>query len=98
MDRNAYFWMIWIGGNILGAAAGAALGWVVLLAVLAATAETASPDLLGVLILFPSIGIGLGLGQWFALRRYLSGSLWWILATGLGWLLGLSVDFTFQQL
>ena len=50
------------------------------------------------LILFPLIGIGLGAGQWFALRNYFSGAGWWVLATGLGWLLGLSVDFTFQQL
>jgi hypothetical protein len=66
--------------------------------VLDAMPDPGSLELLGVLVLLPVIGLGIGAGQGFALRRYLSGSLWWILATGLGWLLGLSVDFTFQQM
>jgi hypothetical protein len=89
---------VWTAGNVLGVAGGAAAGWVLLWLILGSPVNSGSPDLLGVLILFPVIGIGLGVGQWFALRNYFSGAGWWVAATGLGWLLGLSVDFTFQQL
>ena len=33
-------------------------------------------------------GLILGFGQWLVLRRYIRNSIWWILATTIGWLLG----------
>jgi hypothetical protein len=89
---------MWISANVLGAAVGAVLGWALLWFALGTLADTGSPDLLGVLVLIPVVGLGLGVGQWWVLRGYFSRAGWWVLATGLGWLLGLSVDFTFQQL
>ncbi len=74
------------------------MGWLILWAVLGAVLYPGSLEMLAVLIFFPVIGLGLGAGQWFSLRHSLSISPWWILATGLGWLLGLSVDFSFQQM
>jgi hypothetical protein len=88
----------WTAGNVLGVAGGALAGWALLWLILGSQVNPGSPDLLGVLVLFPIIGIGLGVGQWFILRNYFSGAGWWVVATGLGWLLGLSVDFTFQQM
>jgi hypothetical protein len=36
-------------------------------------------------------GLGMGLGQWWALRQYARSAYWWILANGVGWMVGLGV-------
>jgi hypothetical protein len=37
-------------------------------------------------------GIGLGSAQWLALRRHVRSAGWWIVASGLGWMISLSVS------
>jgi hypothetical protein len=36
-------------------------------------------------------GVGMGLGQWWVLRQYARSAGWWIVANGVGWMIGLGV-------
>ena len=36
-------------------------------------------------------GVGMGLGQWWSLRKYARSAYWWIVANGAAWMLGLGV-------
>ena len=50
-------------------------------------------DLLFGYVFFPLLGLLTGLLQYLLLRRYLPRIGWWIAATALGWLLGISVAY-----
>lgn len=89
------FMFVWILGTFVGALVGIApafpvnLALVIFLGVTAPISGTPmeqafilTADSMGVSMLF--IGLGMGLGQWLLLRRYLDHIAGWILATGLG--------------
>jgi hypothetical protein len=86
------FWFSWILATVAGAAAGLVLSipWQAILE-LALPANLAPPwtaSQTALIVLLKGaeggmLGLGLGLGQWLALRRYLPRSGGWILATGL---------------
>jgi hypothetical protein len=92
------FGFLWILATAVGALVGLAFAFPVNLALVALLGVTApvpgSPtqqaliltaDAMGATMLF--VGLGMGLGQWLLLRKYLKHSVGWILATGLAMLL-----------
>ncbi|MGB8643959.1 MAG: hypothetical protein WCF84_01880 [Anaerolineae bacterium] len=92
------FGFLWILATVVGPIIGLAFAFLVNLALVAILGVTApvsgteteqalilTADGMGASMLF--IGLGMGLGQWLLLRKYLKHSAWWILATGLAMLL-----------
>ncbi len=92
------FGFLWILATAVGALVGPAFAFPVNLALVALLGVTApvpgtpaqqalilTLDALGASMLF--VGLGMGLGQWLLLRKYLKHSAGWILATGLAMLL-----------
>lgn len=101
IQRNTSGWrfaFLWILATFVGAIVGPAFAFPVNLALVAFLGVTApvpgtptqqalilTLDGLGASMLF--VGLGMGLGQWLLLRKYLKHSAGWILATGLAMLL-----------
>jgi hypothetical protein len=98
MERRITVWAAWPLAGLFGAASGAALGWLLLRVYLARSEIWGAAELLSVIMLMPALGLGLGAAQALVLRRFGVRAGWWVLATLLGWLLGLSVDFTLQRI
>jgi hypothetical protein len=94
------FWAFWTLAGLVGAGIGAALGLSIQSTILANQEGQGASSLLPVLVLMPSIGLGMGAAQWLVLKAgsSLRRSAWWILATAFGWLLGLSFDFSVSQI
>ncbi len=93
------FGFLWILATGAGAIIGPAVAFPVNFALIALVGVTApvpgtptqqalilTADALGATMLF--VGLGMGLGQWLLLRKYLKHSAGWIFATGLAMLLG----------
>lgn len=101
IQRNIPGWrfaLLWMLATFVGAIVGPVFAFpvnVALVAILGVTAPvpgtptqqalTLTVDGLGASMLF--VGLGMGLGQWLLLRKYLKHSAGWILATGLAMLL-----------
>ncbi|MCC6456844.1 MAG: hypothetical protein IT328_17950 [Caldilineaceae bacterium] len=93
------FWWILacIVGSMIGLSIGMALGdSLALPAVRAATREAAASTLPWRVVLQAGLsglllGVMLGAAQWLVLRSALRSANWWILASGLGWMLGLGL-------
>ena len=92
------FGLLWTLATVVGAIVGPAFAFPVNLALVALFGVTApvpgtptqqalilTADAMGASMLF--VGLGMGLGQWLLLRKYLKHSAGWILATGLAMLL-----------
>jgi hypothetical protein len=82
----------WITLTVLGLVAGLALALplgVPIFAVLGAMAGT--PVVLGV------VGLSLGTAQWPIIRRYMSSSWWWLIASALGMAVGLTLGVTLVE-
>src|SRR5512143_2749686 len=90
------FWAFWMLAGLVGAGVGTALGLSIRSTILANQAGQGAANLLQVLVLMPSIGLGMGAAQWLVLKlgSNLRRAAWWIAATVFGWLLGLSFDFS----
>ena len=43
-------------------------------------------------------GVGIGLGQWWSLRRYARSAYWWIFANGVAWMVGLGIGAALAEL
>lgn len=98
--RSSYLSFIaaWSGANAVGAALGTAIGWSLLWSVFASQADSNSSDMLGLFLLIPAIGVGIGIGQYLVIRRFLPKAGRWVLATGAGWLLGFAADTAMQRM
>jgi hypothetical protein len=94
------FWAFWTLAGLVGAGAGMALGIRIQTTILENQAGQGATNLLQVLVLMPSIGLGMGAAQWLVLKlgSNLRRTAWWIAATVFGWLLGLSFDFSISQM
>src|SRR5580765_5970235 len=85
MNHNLAERLQWIVLTVLGLAAGLALALplgVPIFAILGAMAGT--PIVLGI------VGLSLGTAQWPIIRRHMSSSGWWVLASTLGLAVGLT--------
>ena len=78
------FWLKWTVASILSLMLGWALTFAVILS-LKAVFGVADEDAIASFILLPSIGISIGLFQWFVLRPYIPRASWWVLASLTGW-------------
>jgi hypothetical protein len=77
------------------------VGWLLTVAVFYLAAQILDRNLLTTTtnaVVFGLVGISIGLVQWMLLRRRLSQTAWWILASALGWgMTGLVVGPTFTN-
>lgn len=78
-------WAAWVLLNIAGILGGFYL--VLAIANLAERAGQFVPDRGITALMIPIIGLLLGLGQWFVVRRHLRRSAWWVAATFVGWII-----------
>lgn len=92
MNLNQVERLQWIALTVLGLVAGLALALplgVPIFAVLGAMAGT--PIVLGI------VGLSLGTAQWPIIRRHMSSSWWWIIASTLGMAVGLTLGITLVE-
>jgi hypothetical protein len=78
----------WLLANIAGTALGWALGW---------RMSFLAPGGLSAAALGLTTGFILGAAQWLVLRGHFRGAAWWILATALGWMVGISTGAWLAQ-
>lgn len=92
MDRSEAERLQWVALTILGLVAGLALALplgVPIFAVLGA--------MVGTPIVLSIVGLSLGTAQWPVIRRHMSASWWWVIASALGMALGLTFGVTLVE-
>lgn len=92
------FIFFWTLATLIGAGLGAALGWLLVTLYINSQTGRGAVELLSILLLMPAVGLGYGAGQALVLRGRVRRVGWWVPATMLGWLLGLSMQFSASQL
>lgn len=84
-------WPLWVLLNASGMLIGYMLG--LLAAPMVAWFGLPVTDQTISYVLIPIIGISLGIFQWLLIRMHMRPAGWWVLATFLGWILGVVVAF-----
>lgn len=86
--RSFVFWKKWVLANFIAELLG--LGIIAFVTTIVPTYEHQNSQVI-LILMGVCQGLILGFAQWLVLRRYIPNLIWWILATTIGWILGLLV-------